>query len=134
MTTLFDQLGGEPVLRAIMDRFVDKVVTDPMIGYLFKKTNRRRLKVKEYEHAALHLGAPSVTYTGRPIDTVHAPPPISGGHFDRRLQLLKETLDEFNAPEQVREHWISHTESLRHEIVREPEADCGPPAPVAANR
>jgi hemoglobin len=127
MTTLFDQLGGELVLRAIMDRFVDRVVTDPMIGYLFKKTNRRRLKVKEYEHAALHLGA-SVTYTGRPIDTVHAPHPIRGGHFDRRLQLLKETLDEFDVPEQIRRHWISHTENLRHEIVRESEAESGPPA------
>ena len=128
MTTLFDQLGGEPVLRAIMDRFVDRVVTDPMIGYLFKKTNRRRLKVKEYEHAALHLGA-SVTYTGRPIDTVHAPHPIRGGHFDRRLQILKETLDEFNIPDEVRKHWISQTESLRDEIVRQSEVDCAPVDP-----
>ena len=133
MTTLFDQLGGEPVLRAIMDRFVDRVVTDPMIGYLFKKTNRRRLKVKEYEHAALHLGA-AVTYTGRPIDTVHAPRPIRDGHFDRRLQLLKETLDEFNVPEEVRRHWIAHTESLRHQVVRQSEAECGPPDVGAASR
>ena len=128
MATLFEQLGGEPVLLAIIERFVDRVVQDPMIGFFFRRTNRQRLRAKEYEFAAQHLGAGSV-YTGRPIDQVHAPHPIRNGLFMRRLQLLKETLEEFSVPEAVRNHWLSHTESLRSAVVgpRSPcESETGP--------
>ena len=66
--TLFEQLGGEPALRAIVDRFVDRVFDDTLIGFHFAKANRARIKAKEYEFAAAHLGG-DVEYTGRPRTT-----------------------------------------------------------------
>ena len=65
--SLFDRLGGEPALRAIIDRFVDRLFDDLMIGYLFRAADRERVKAKEYEFAARHLGAPEA-YTGRPLN------------------------------------------------------------------
>lgn len=122
-TTLFDELGGEPVLRTIVGRFVDRMFADPMIGFFFRKADRERVKDKEYELAAQHLGA-GVEYTGRPLQQAHAPHPIMGGQFARRLEILRQTLVEAGAPEAVIRHWIAHTESLRGLVTRDASGEC----------
>jgi len=122
-TTLFEELGGEPVLRPIIDRFVDRIFADPMIGFFFRNASRQRVKEKEYELAAQHLGAP-VEYTGRPIQAVHAPHPIMGGQFARRLEILRATLVEAGAPPAVIAHWIAHTENLRSMVTRDASGEC----------
>lgn len=121
--TLFDQLGGEPVLRAIIDRFVDRVVSDTMIGFFFARVNEGRLKQMEYEFAAEHLGA-NVTYSGRPIQQAHQRHAIMGGQFRRRLVILKETLAEFRVPENIVEHWVAHTLALESSVTPDADGRC----------
>ncbi len=121
--SLFEQLGGAEALRAIIDRFVDRLYDDVMIGFFFARVPRERIKQKEYEHAAEHLGG-GVEYTGRPLAAAHAAHPIQGGHFMRRLQILRETLEEMGVPEPVREHWLAHTESLRPQITGDGASEC----------
>lgn len=125
--SLFDELGGERVLAAIVARFVDRMCDDTMIGFFFRNVDRARLARLEYEHAAAHLGA-DVAYTGRPLDKAHARHPIMGGQFMRRLQILKDTLEEFGVPPRVREHWIAHTLGQRHLITRDEAGQCNAPA------
>jgi hemoglobin len=123
--TLFDELGGEPVLREIIRRFVAKVTGDTMIGFLFARVDRSRLEQKEYEFAAQHLGA-GVAYTGRPLDVAHRAHSIFGGQFMRRLQLLKDTLAELGVSERVREHWVRHTLELMPLITHDLKGSCEP--------
>ena len=123
--TLFDELGGEPALRRIVDEFVDRIFDDVMIGFFFRNASRERVKAKEYEFAARHLGA-DIPYTGRPIRDAHAAHPIMGGQFNRRLQILKSTLDDLGAPASVREHWVRHTEGLRAQVTRDAGSACDP--------
>ena len=35
MTTLYDQIGGEPAVNAAVDLFYEKVLTDPRINHFF---------------------------------------------------------------------------------------------------
>jgi truncated hemoglobin YjbI len=128
--TLFEELGGEPRLRAIIDRFVDRNFDDPMIGFFFNGVSRERLKQKEYEFAAEHLGAP-IAYRGRPIAEAHGRHPIMGGQFMRRLQILKDTLSDFDVPEHIRRHWVEHTEALRPQVTRDSESQCDPESALA---
>jgi truncated hemoglobin YjbI len=121
--SLFEQLGGEPKLRAIVDDFVDRCFDDMMIGFLFTRAERGRIKRFEYEHAAQHLGAP-IEYGGRPLDQAHRPHRIFGGQFDRRRQLLIETLRDHDAPDEVVHGWISHQDSLRALITKDPDSNC----------
>jgi hemoglobin len=123
--TLFEQLGGEAVLRPIIDRFVDREFDDVMIGFFFRNARRERVKQNEYEFAARHLGA-DLPYTGRPIDEAHRAHPIMGGQFARRLTLLKQTLEEYDVPAQVLEHWLAHTESLRPLVTSDAGGECDP--------
>lgn len=130
---MFEELGGEPVLRGIVSRFVDRMFDDPMIGFFFRKANRQRVKDKEYELAAGHLGG-AVEYTGRPLREAHAAHPIMGGQFARRLELLRQTLVEAGAPEHVIRHWIGHTESLRGLVTRDASGECNAPAAAPQRR
>ena len=123
--TRFDQLGGEGVLRPLIARFVDRLFDDIMIGYLFRAADRQRVKDKEYEFAAEHLGA-EVSYSGRPLPTAHRAHRITGGQFMRRLQILKDTLAEYRVPAAVVEHWVSHTLALQAQITDNALDQCDP--------
>lgn len=114
----FDQLGGEPALRAVVDRFVDRVFADVLVGFHFRFADKERIKAKEYEFAAQHLGA-EVVYSGRPMAGAHSPHGIVSCQFNRRLELLATTLDEQGAPAAVRDHWLAHNEKLRAVIMRD---------------
>lgn len=122
---LFEKLGGENQLRAIIDRFVDRVFEDRMIGFFFRNADRRRIKEFEYQLAARFLGA-DVEYHGRPLAKVHANHPIMGGHFARRRQILSETLDSFDVAPEIKAVILEHTDALRREITPEAGSGCDP--------
>jgi hemoglobin len=113
--TDLERLGGQSVLRAVVDDFVDRCFDDPMIGFLFQRASRDRIKRFEREHAASHLGG-TERYTGRPLRDAHAAHRILEGHFNRRRQLLRETLDDHGVPPEVRDAWLAFQEALRDEI------------------
>lgn len=122
-TSDFERIGGEPALRAIVDRFVDRCFDDVMIGFLFQRASRERIKRFEYQHAAEFLGAGS-SYEGRPIDAAHAAHRILGGHFDRRLRILRDAIEAHGVPEDVRDRWLAHQESLRALVTPDAAGTC----------
>jgi hemoglobin len=130
--SLFEELGGEPVLRSIVNLFVDRMFGDAMIGFFFRNASRQRVKDKEYELAAQHLGG-GVEYTGRPLHKAHASHAIMGGQFARRLEILRQTLVEAGAPPRVVQHWIAHTESLRAQVTRDAIGECNAELPARAD-
>lgn len=123
--SLFERLGGASKLREIIDFFIDRVFEDRMIGFFFRNADRARIKEMEYQLAAEFLGA-DVKYTGRPLAKAHANHPIMGGHFARRRQILKETLEAFHVPEEIKSIWLAHTDSLRPLITPEAGSGCDP--------
>jgi hemoglobin len=125
--TFFEQLGGEQKLRAIINTFIDRVFDDRMIGFFFRNADRQRIKALEYQLAAHFLGA-EVEYQGRPLDQAHAKHPIMGGHFARRRQILKETLELYHVPKPIREAWLAHTDALRPLITCQKDSECDPNA------
>jgi len=114
--TAFEDLGGEPVLRPLVDDFVERCFDDTMIGFFFARASRERTKRFEYQHAAEFLGA-DVHYGGRSIREAHARHRIMGGQFARRLTLLRQTLDDHGVPAATRDAWLAHQESLRAEVT-----------------
>lgn len=125
--SLFEKLGGEIRLRQIIDTFIDRVFEDRMIGFFFRHADRQRIKELEYQLAAAFLGA-GVKYQGRPLAKAHANHPIMGGHFARRRQIFKETLEFYQVDEGIKAALLNHTDSLRPLITPEAGSDCDPVA------
>lgn len=119
---LYDKIGPEK-LRAVIADFYDRVFDDVMIGFLFIGKDRQRLIDKEIELTARFLGA-DIRYTGKPIRAAHARSPIMGGHFDRRLQILRETLADHEVDAEVCEAWIQHNLALREQVTADGRGEC----------
>lgn len=122
--TYFDEIGGEVVLTAVIAEFVERVFSDTMIGFLFARANKQRIKRFEYEHAAVFLGAPGALYTGRELAEAHKRHPILGGHFGRRRQILKLTLEQHGIPAHIREAWLAHQDALREQVTGDLVTQC----------
>lgn len=119
-------IGGLDGLFRVVSAFVQRVVRDPMIGFFFDGVDIQQLTVLEYEFAASHLGL-GVEYTGRPIALAHRSRTIFDGQFDRRRQILKETLQAHSVPDEIQSAWLEHTEKLRSAVVH---GDCHPQGPT----
>ncbi len=120
---LFDKIGGD-ALRAVITDFYARIFDDIMIGFMFQGRDRAHLIDREWELIAALLGAPGVTYSGRPMRTAHAQHTIFGGHFERRLQILRETLRDHAVDPSVQQAWIDHTQALRAQITRDKGSEC----------
>jgi len=126
---LFDRIGADR-LRAVIEDFYDRVFADVMIGFLFIGKDRQRLVDKEYELAARMLGA-DIRYTGKPMREAHAKVPILGGHFDRRVQLLRNTLADHGIDPEVQDTWLAHTHALRPQVTADKDSHCDHDAAAA---
>jgi len=119
----YARLGGEAPLRAIVDDFVERMWTDIMIGFLFAHADKQRVKEFEFQHASEFLGGPH-RYAGRPLRQAHAPHPIMGGHFARRLQILRQVFAAHAVPEDIREAWLAHNTGLRDQVTQQDLGEC----------
>ena len=113
--TDFEVVGADR-LRAVIDRFVDRVAQDMIIGFLFAGRDLDRLRRHEYEHAAAALGA-DLPYTGRPIVPLHRPLRVNAGQFRRRLAILRQEIDRAEIPAEIRDRWLSSQGRLRAAIT-----------------
>lgn len=121
----FDRLGGSEGLRAIIDDFLDVVFADPMIGFLFNGKNHARIRAMELAFASRHLGA-RLDYEGRSMREAHARSPISGGHFARRREILRQTLLRHAVPDEIAARWLNHIDSLRGDVLGRFQDACDP--------
>lgn len=126
---LFARIGHEK-LRAVIADFYDRIFADVMIGFLFQGKNKQTLIDREYEFTANLLGA-DVKYTGRPMRTAHANSPIFGGHFERRLQILREAMRDHAVDAEVQQVWLDHSYALRDQITTDKGSECKDTSVVA---
>jgi hemoglobin len=118
----FEKIGAEK-LRAVIADFYDRIFTDVMIGFLFEGKSKQTLIQREYEFTAGFLGG-DVKYTGRPMRVAHARSPIFGGHFERRLQILRETMRDHAVDPDVQKVWLDHSYALREQITSDKGSEC----------
>ncbi len=121
---------GDAKLREVVTDFYARIFGDVMIGFLFEGKSRQHLIDREYEFTASFLGG-DVKYTGRPMRTAHAQSPIFGGHFERRLQILRDTLRDHAVDADVQRAWIDHTLALRDQITTDKGSECKDTSVVA---
>lgn len=103
----------EDVLRALVHGFYDKIRRDPVLGPIFAaritdwEPHLERM-VAFWSSVALMTGR----YHGRPVPA-HTPLPINASHFERWLQLFRETAHEVCTP-----YGASHVIARAERIAR----------------
>ncbi len=112
-------------MQPIVERLIERVSSDLMIGFFFRNADLERVKRHELEWARAHLGGPA-TYSGRSLPEAHASHPIAQGLFARRLKILEEVLVEFEVPAAVQAEWLAHDRAQQASIVQ---TECNPGRP-----
>src|SRR5580692_2041549 len=79
--TIYDAIGGDTALVAVVDDFYGRVLADPDLAGFFAGTNMTRLKGRQVEFFAAALGGP-LPYTGASIRDAHRGRAIAQRHFD----------------------------------------------------
>jgi truncated hemoglobin YjbI len=115
--SLYDDIGGEPAIRAVLRTLYDRLFADLLVGFLFAGKDKETLIEHQLWFTARFLGGPS-RYEGRPLPEAHAALPLLPGHFDRRHHLLAEALAEHRAPAHVADEWLRVDASLRTAVLR----------------
>ena len=115
--SLYDDMGGEPALRAVLQTLYDRLFDDLMVGFLFAGKDKAQLIEHQLWFTARFLGGPS-RYAGRSLPDAHAALPLLPGHFDRRHYLLKQALAAHRVPEHVAAEWVRIDGSLRGAVLK----------------
>jgi hemoglobin len=134
--TLFDRLGGEQGITAIVDDFTVRVLEDPRVNWERKGAKRgllnrdnspvwtanpqnvATLKKHLVQFLSLATGGPP-KYDGRDMKAVHAGMRIGNPEFDAVIGDLKASLDKLRIPDKEQKELLAVIESTRPQIVTE---------------
>jgi hemoglobin len=135
--TLYERLGGEQGLAAIVEDYIPRVLQDPRVNWTRKGVERggllnresgpvwqsnpqtlARLKKHMQQFLALATGGPA-KYEGRQMVNVHQGMKITNPEFDAAVGDLKATLDHFKIADGEQKELLSIVESTRPQIVTE---------------
>lgn len=115
-TSIYEAIGGQDALVAVVDDFYDRVLADPQLAPFFEGTRLATLKGKQVEFFSTVLGGPQV-YRGPSMRQVHAGRGISRTDFDRVAYHLTSALTAACVPGDLVGQIIGSIAPLADEIV-----------------
>jgi hemoglobin len=80
--SIYEAIGGEPVLVAVVDDFYARVLDDPQLAGFFAGANMAKLKGRQVEFFAAALGGPDL-YQGASMRKAHLGRGIGQADFDK---------------------------------------------------
>jgi len=97
---IYEAIGGEPALVAVVDDFYGRVLADAQLAAFFAGVNMPKLKGRQVEFFAAALGGPD-HYHGASMRQVHAGRGISQADFDRVAFHLAGSLADAGVPPEI---------------------------------
>jgi len=119
--TLYDRLGGEKAITAVVDEFVGRVAADTRINSFFAAAaaDPQRLasfKMKLVDQICQASGGPC-KYMGKDMKTAHMGMGITGPQFDALVSDLVGALDKFKVGEKEKGELLVTLGLMKAEIV-----------------
>lgn len=118
--TLYDRLGGHDGIRAVVDDFYDRLVADEEIGPFFEGSNMELLRRTQTDFLCEAAGGPE-TYDAAPIREAHRHVPFTPAHIRRAVELLEESLDAFDVPEEDAETVVEAVAAYEADLLAGPD-------------
>lgn len=114
--TIYELIGGESALVAVVDDFYMRVLADPQLAGFFAGANMPKLKGRQVEFFAAALGGPDF-YRGASMRDVHAGRGISQADFDKVAVHLTDALAAAGVPADTVAQIAGAVTPLAEEIV-----------------
>lgn len=118
--TLYERLGGEPAVKAVVDKFIEFVAADTVINSFFAETVAQNrvdaLKMNLVNQIGEASGGPQ-KYTGKNMVDAHTGMNIKDSHFDALVVDLVKSLDFYKVPEKEKGELLAVLGPMRSDIV-----------------
>lgn len=114
--SLYERLGGQGAITAVVDTFVANVAADTRINAFFRGVDIPNLKRLLVEQICQATGGPC-TYTGRSMRETHTGMNLTNAHFDALVEDLVRALDRFSVPAREKNELLTALGGMRREIV-----------------
>jgi hemoglobin len=123
--SLWDRLGGEPAVRAVVDDFVGRATKDDKVNFFRhghpnewkpNDTQVATFKQRLVEFISMASGGP-LKYKGRDMATVHKGMEISSAEFDALAADLAASLDHFKVPAKEKGELLAAIAGTKKDII-----------------
>jgi len=103
--SLFDQVGGLPVLEAVHKRFYDKMYAHPWLGQFFEGHDQQAIELRQTQFMGWKMGG-EIRYPGMELELAHRRMYITAEQLELRQSILRESLEEEHLPEALIKRWL----------------------------
>ena len=118
--SLFERLGGQPAITAVVDSFVNTTAANPKVNFFrdgkYKGLNVAHLKKQVTTFIVQATGGPS-EYKGRDMKTAHIGMKITAAEFGAIAGDLSATLDKFKVQKTEKDELMAIAASTQKDIV-----------------
>jgi hemoglobin len=114
--SLYERLGGQPAITAVVDQFVANVAADTRINAFFANADIPGLKAKLVDQICEATGGPC-KYTGGDMKTVHQGMGVKEADFNALVEDLVAALDQFKVPEREKNELVGALGGMKGDIV-----------------
>jgi hemoglobin len=128
MASLYERLGGQNAIVAVIDDFVARCAGDDRINGKFARSDIDRLKRMLVDQVCEATGGPC-TYRGRDMKETHDGMGVTAGEFDALVEDLVATLNGFNVPQAEQDELLGLLGPMKSDIVEVDSLETGRPLP-----
>lgn len=125
--SLYERLGGEKGISAVVDDMLKNVTADKRIKDFFAKSDGGKVGKLLKEQICQATGGPC-KYSGRDMKTAHAGMGVQNKHFNALIEDLRKALAKNKVKLKERNELVALLTPMRKDIVEPPKAPAKAPA------
>ena len=114
--SLYQRLGGEPVVTKVVDAAVARIARDPRVNQSFHNVNLKKVKQGIVEQICMLTGG-GCRYTGDDMKKVHAGLDITEREFNALVEALRDELDRNGVREREKNELLRILAPMKRDIV-----------------
>jgi hemoglobin len=114
--SLYAQIGGEPKLRATVDRLVEIMLVDERINFTFAETDLDKFKGLLYDQICELTGGPC-KYTGRDMIESHKKLNTTNEQFNALAEDLYKAFDDVGVPYRLQNRVMALLAPMQPQVV-----------------
>jgi len=115
--TLFERIGGEAKMHAVVEDFMDVMQADERINFTFAETDLKKFKQLLYEQLC-NLTQGPCRYTGRDMRTAHAKLNIDDAMFNALAEDLYVAFERQHVPYRLQNKVVALLAPMQRDVVK----------------
>ena len=116
---LYQQLGGQPGLVALMDDFMTRLLADPRMGPFFKDTDQKHIKEELVTQFCEVSGGPCKR-NGPDMKKAHAGIDVTKSDFNALVEVLQQSMDARGIAFSAQNRLLAKLAPMHRDIINTP--------------